>query len=165
MDVRFQTERKLTGSILYFGWHMYLPSSCLVLLATCTVLQLATDFVVMDVLEGLRWLVGIGGTGTHTLKLGEPGPDDVLLYQSSYRKGDKFLRKVSHRFTYTAKDNEEITAVVAEDQWVDDTGGNPELVSGGVGQREVAIEVTSRVNRGFHFYFYVYGVRKVSSYW
>jgi len=119
----------------------------------------------MDVLEGLRWLVGIGGTGTHTLKLGEPGPDDVLLYQSSYRKGDKFLRKVSHRFTYTAKDNEEITAVVAEDQWVDDTGGNPELVSGGVGQREVTIEVTSRVNRGFHFYFYVYGVRKVSSYW
>ena len=98
------------------------------LFATYTV-QLATEFVVMDVLEGLRWLVGIGGTGTHTLKLGEPGPDDVLLYQSSYRKGDKFLRKVSHRFTYTAKDNEEITAVVAEDQWVDDTGGNPEFNS------------------------------------
>ena len=119
----------------------------------------------MEAFEKLRRLIGLGGEGQHTLKLGEPGPDDIILYQEKYRKGDKVLSKVRHTFTYTAKDNEEITAVSAEDQWLDDTGGNPLLISGGVGQREVTIQITSQRNRGFHFHFYVYGVCKVSSYW
>ena len=107
----------------------------------------------------------MAGKGQHTLKLGSRHPGDTELYSQEVRKGDKFFSTVSHTFHYRARDNEEITAVVAEDQWWDDTGGIPVLVSGGVGQREVTIELTSQRNRGFHFHFYVYGVRKVSSCW
>jgi len=99
--------------------------------------------------------------GRHTLKEGSRGPDDIILYQEEKRKGNKFMTTVSHTFSYRARDDEEITKVLAEDQWSDDTGGNPELISGGVGCREVTIKVTSQFNRGFHFHFYVYGHKKV----
>ena len=103
------------------------------------------------------------GPRHHTMKLGSRRPGDIQLYSEKVRKGDEFLSIVSHTFTYTARDNEEITHVVAEDQWTDDTGGNPEIVSGGVGHEEVTIRVSSIRNRGFDFHFYVYGFRKVSS--
>ena len=101
--------------------------------------------------------VSVGGHGRHTLRLNEPGTGDEILYKEECRKGDKFMSVVEHTFRYQAKSNEEITAVVAEDQWSDDTGGNAEVVSGGVGCREVKIRVRSRKNRGFNFHFYVFG--------
>jgi len=103
----------------------------------------------------------MAGKGQHTLKLGSRHPGDTELYSQEVRKRDIFFSTVSHTFHYRARDNEEITAVVTKDQWSDDTGGIAVLVSGGVGQREVTIEVTSQRNRGFHFHFYVYGHKKV----
>ena len=97
------------------------------------------------------------------MTLGSRRPGDIQLYSEKVRKGDKFFSNVSHTYSYTARDNEEITEVVAEDQWWDDTGGTPELVSGGVGSKEVTVKVTSQRSRGFNFHFYVYGFRKVSS--
>lgn len=109
----------------------------------------------------MDWL--LGGHGTHTLREGRHGPNDEILYQTEKRKGDEFLSRVSHTFSYTAKDDEVITEVLAEDQWDDDTGGNPELISGGIGCKEVKVKVTSRKNRGFNFKFYVYGYKVFAS--
>ena len=99
------------------------------------------------------------GRGRHSLTLGEPSDKDKVLYQEELRKGYEYFGKVSHTFSYTCKSGEEITAVLAYDVWSDDTGGNPEKKSGGVGQKEVSIEVTSQYMRGFHFKFIVYGKR------
>ena len=109
--------------------------------------------VALDIYDRLS----TGGRGRHTLSLNKPGPEDVLLYEEEFRKGSSFMSTVEHTFSYRASSNEEITSVVAEDQWSDDTGGNPEVVSGGVGYREVKIKVKSQKNRGFNFHFYVFG--------
>ena len=100
------------------------------------------------------------GTGSHTLSVGKPGKSDVVLYEEDYRKGSEFLSSVQHTFSYNCQGGERITAVVARDMWTDDTGGTPELVSGGVGQNAVSVQVTSRFSRGFHFKFVVYGSKK-----
>ena len=55
---------------------------------------------------------------------------------------------------------EEITAVLVEDLLDDDTGGYPQLVSGGVGEQHVSIKITSQQGCGFHFEFSVYGKRE-----
>ena len=99
------------------------------------------------------------GRGRHSLTLGEPNDKDIVLYQEELRKGYQYFGKVSHTFSYTCKSGEEITAVLAYDRWDDDTGGYAQKKSGGVGQREVSIEVTSQYMRGFHFKFVVYGKR------
>ena len=97
--------------------------------------------------------------GRHNLTLGEPNAKDVVLYTDDLRKYYEYFRRVSHTFSYTCKSGEEITAVLAYDRWDDDTGGYAQKKSGGVGQREVSIEVTSQYMRGFHFKFVVYGKR------
>ena len=97
------------------------------------------------------------GSGRRSLTLGTPSSQDVVLYEEQIRKGYKFLRKVSHTFSYNCRRGEEITAVLAYDMWDDGTGGDPERGYGGVGQDAVSICVTSQFNRGFHFKFIVYG--------
>ena len=47
--------------------------------------------------------------------------------------------------------------VVAYDIWADDTGGNPEVIKGGVVERNITIKITSKFARGFNFKFIVYG--------
>ena len=101
--------------------------------------------------------ISTSGRGRHTLRVNEPGPGDVLLRVEKLRKGDKFMSTVDHTFRYSAKNNEQITAVVAEDQWSDDTGGDAEVTHGGVGCSSVEVKVISRFSRGFHFHFYVFG--------
>ena len=88
-----------------------------------------------------------------------PKSDDVVLYKEQVRKG-QYFGKVSHTFSYNCRSGEEITAVLAYDLWSDDTGGNPKCESGGVGQNQVTIRVTSQFGRGFHFKFIVYGKQK-----
>ena len=95
--------------------------------------------------------------GRHNFILGAPSSQDVILHEEKLRKGDEFFSKVSHTFSYNCQRGEEITAVLAYDVWSDDTGGYPDRKSGGVGQDEVSIHVTSQFNRGFHFKFIVYG--------
>ena len=106
------------------------------------------------------WNDLLKGSGRHTLSLGEPGDNDVVLYSEGCRKGSKFLSEVQHTFSYHCKEGERITAVVAHDKWSDDTGGHPEVLSGGIGRNHVTIEVTSERNRGFHFLFKVYGIKE-----
>ena len=84
----------------------------------------------------------------------------MVLYSEDCRKGSKFLSEVKHTFSYYCKEGERITAVVAHDKWSDDTGGHPEVLSGGIGRNHVTIEVTSERNRGFHFLFKVYGIKE-----
>ena len=100
------------------------------------------------------------GNGRHTLSFGTPGKNDVVLYEDEVRKSSKFLSEVKHTFSYTCKSGETITAVAAQDKWSDDTGGNPKVVSGGLGKSGVAVEVTSQFGRGFHFRFIVYGTKQ-----
>lgn len=100
-----------------------------------------------------------GGNGRHTLLLNKPSQGDVILYEEKLRKGASSLSTVTYEFSYTRKGNEEITSVVAYDEWSDDTGGDPEVVRGGVGQNGVVIKITSKFCRGFHFKFIVYGKR------
>ena len=107
-----------------------------------------------------KWTQISAGRGRHSLTLGEPNDKDIVLYQEDVRKGYEYFGKVTHTFSYRCKSGEEITAVLAYDKWSDDTGGNPEKKSGGVGQKEVSIEVTSQYMRGFHFKFIVYGKRR-----
>lgn len=96
------------------------------------------------------------GRGQHTLTLGKPGQGDMILDQQRIRKGGSvFSGQITHTFSYSG--SKEITAVVAQDEWTDDTGGNAEVVSGGVGYTYVSVKVTSQFGRGFHFQFIVYG--------
>lgn len=97
------------------------------------------------------------GHGRHNLILGQPRSGDLILDQQQLRKGYEFFGRVSDTYSYQCRHGEEITAVLAHDFWDDDTGGNPEKLSGGVGQNEVTIRVTSQLMRGFHFKIIVYG--------
>ena len=103
------------------------------------------------------WQELTGALSRHSLVLGSPGRNDVVLHEEVIRRESNFLSTVSHTFSYVCKAGEEITAVLAYDMWDDDTGGHPQRESGGVGQREVSISVTSQFNRGLHFHFMVYG--------
>ena len=105
----------------------------------------------------------MSGSGRHTLSLNKPGDNDEVLYEEHCRKGAKFLSEVKHTFKYTCEEEERITAVIAYDKWSDDTGGHPKLMSGGLGNSGVIIEVTSERNRGFHFQFIVYGTKEDSN--
>ena len=100
------------------------------------------------------------GNGCHTLSLGKPDQNDIILFEEDVKKNSKFMSEVKYRFSYSCRRGETITAVVAQDKWTDDTGGNPEVVSGGLGQSGIAIRVTSQFGRGFHFRFVVYGTRQ-----
>lgn len=97
--------------------------------------------------------------GRHTITLGRPSSDDIVLHDEPVRKGHEFFGKVSHTFIYNCQSGEEITAVLAYDKWSDNTGGWAERRSGGVRQDSVSIRVNSQYGRGFHFKFIVYGKR------
>ena len=99
------------------------------------------------------------GTDRHNLTIGKPSDKDVVLYSDDERKQNG-VGWVYHTFSYTCKPGEEITAVLAYDLWDDGTGGDPNLESGGVGQKEVSIKVTSQFMRGSHHKVIVYGKRK-----
>ena len=83
----------------------------------------------------------------------------TVLDQSDVRKPDRFLQRVSHKYSYR-ESGMVITAVLAYDTWDDNTGGSPDHVGGGVNEDNVEILVTSILNRGFHFKFIVYGHKK-----
>ena len=106
-----------------------------------------------------KWNGIIFEKGRDNLTIGPPNAKDVVLYSHHERKQNG-IGWVSHTFSYTCKPGEEITAVLAYDMWDDGTGGNPKLKSGGVGEKEVSIEVTSQLMRGFHHKVIVYGKRK-----
>ena len=95
--------------------------------------------------------------GHHNFTLGAPQAKMLFCTRKNFVKVMKFFSKVSYTFSYNCQRGEEIAAVLAYDVWSDDTGGYPERKSGGVGQDEVSIRVTSQFNRGFHFKFIVYG--------
>ena len=107
-----------------------------------------------------KWQEITAGRGRHTLRSGTPRSGDVVLFEEQLRKGSKLFSTVSHTFSYDCRHGEEITAVVAYDLWSDDTGGDPDIVSGGVGSSRVSVRVTSQTNRGFHFKVIVYGKRQ-----
>lgn len=95
------------------------------------------------------------GAGRHNLIVGKAQPGDILLYQEQKRASFKMFDYATHVFKYTG--NEVITCVVAYDHWGDDTGGEPEIISGGPGHKHVEVQVTSQFCRGFKFTIYVYG--------
>ena len=95
------------------------------------------------------------GSRRHNLLKGQPEPGDILLHQEQKRSGFKKFGSVTHVFEY--KGGKEITAVVARDNWDDDTGGEPKIISGGPGERDVRVKVTSKFMRGFDHTVYVYG--------
>ena len=105
-----------------------------------------------------RWEKMCGG-GRHSLTVGAPGENDFVLDQSDVPKPDRFLQRVSHKYSYR-ESGMVITAILAYDKWDDNTGGSPEIVGGGVNEDNVEILVTSILNRGFHFKFVVYGHKK-----
>ena len=100
------------------------------------------------------------GHGHNSLTIGKPSNKDVVLCQERVRKDNIFLGRASYTFEYKCSEGERITAVLAYDEWTDNTGGNARKISGGVGQQELSIVVTAQFNRGFHFKFIVYGKRQ-----
>ena len=97
------------------------------------------------------------GKGRHNLVVGTPGPGDILLHEEQKRQGWGF-GFVSHIYRHNGDNT--ITAVVAKDNWDDDTGGDPKIIDGGLGQKHVEVKVTSRYRRGFDHTVYVYGKKK-----
>lgn len=95
------------------------------------------------------------GTGSHDLVIGKVEPGDILLHQEQKRPGCSLFSRVTHEFKY--RGDKLITAVVAKDNWSDDTGGDPQVISGGLGQTHVTVKVTSEPLRGFNHTIYVYG--------
>ena len=100
------------------------------------------------------------GQGHNSLTLGRPSNKDIVLYQERIRMDYQLIGVATHTFEYTCKEGERITAVLAYDEWGDNTGGTPKKKSGGVGHQEVTIEITAQLLRGFHFKFVVYGRRQ-----
>ncbi|XP_078360594.1 uncharacterized protein LOC144644906 [Oculina patagonica] len=97
----------------------------------------------------------LGGQGRHNLSKGIVEAGNILLYEEQFRPSYEMLGRRTHVFEYNG--NKVITAVVAKDNWDDDTGGDPEIISGGPGQKHVKVKVTSQFNRGFDHTVYVYG--------
>lgn len=94
------------------------------------------------------------GTGRHDLMKGTPKPGDVLIYQEQRRAGYT-LTYATYDFEYIG--DKTITAIFANDNWDDDTGGDAEIIKGGIGMKYVTVRVTSKLLRGFDFTVYVYG--------
>ena len=94
------------------------------------------------------------GKGQHNLVVGKQGPGDILLFKEQKRQVCGF-GYVSHIYRHNGDNT--ITAVVAKDNWDDDTGGDPKIIDGGLGQKHVEVKVTSRFGRGFNHTVYVYG--------
>lgn len=97
------------------------------------------------------------GSGEHNLVEGQPGAGDSILYKGQKSSGYG-LTYVSHVFEYSG--NHTITAVVAKDNLKDDTGGDPEIISGGLGHKHVKVKVTSRLLKGFDHTVLVYGKKR-----
>ena len=97
------------------------------------------------------------GKERHNLVVGKLGPGDILLHEEQKCQGWGF-GYVSHIYRYNGDNT--ITAVVARDKWDDDTGGDPKIIDGGLGQKHVEVKVTSRFGRGFDHTVYVYGKKK-----
>ena len=94
----------------------------------------------------------------HTRSFGKPGKNDEILYENRVRKqSEGLLSRASHIFTYSCAKGERITAAIAYDEWDDGTGGYPELLSGGIGEKTITVKVESKLARGFHHQFVVYG--------
>jgi hypothetical protein len=53
--------------------------------------------------------------------------------------------------------NNIIGCVHAHDGWADGTGGNAEIVGGGIGYNFVDVKITSQLSRGFWFWIEVFG--------
>ena len=103
-----------------------------------------------------KWLSS--GSREHHLVVGEPEVGDILLYIDQKSKGHGV--DDSHVFQYS--EDVTITAVVARDNWNDDTGGYPEIISGGPGHKHVEVKVTSGSRGGFDHTFQVYGKKQKS---
>ncbi len=93
-------------------------------------------------------------TGRHTLVKGTPNPGDIVIWHEQ--------KRVGHTLTYATYDfkfggAKKITAILARDNWDDDTGGYAEIIDGGIGEKHVIVRVTSQLMRGFNFTFSVYG--------
>ena len=92
------------------------------------------------------------------LVVGNREAGDTLLHKEQKRPDDVFgcVSNVSQH----SGDNT-ITAVVANDNWKDEIGGNPEIIISGVpGHKHVKVKVTSRLGRGFDHTVYVHGKKK-----
>ena len=99
----------------------------------------------------------MNGNGPHNLVEGIREDGDTLLYRKQKSSAPGF-GTVSHEYQYIG--DTRITAVEAIDNRNDGTGGDPEIISGGVGHKNVTVRVTSRHFRGFDHTVYVYGEKK-----
>ena len=96
-------------------------------------------------------------SGEHDLVVGNPEDGDILLH--SEKKSVGYGRSyVSHVYRYSG--DVMITLVVAKDNWNNDTGGDPEIISGGPGHKHVEVRVTSRLLRGFDHTVLVFGKKR-----
>lgn len=110
--------------------------------------------VVFDTIEIIRELASGGGSGRHTMSLGLPQEGDKVLFVAEAREGYSLLGIASKSFhcdTNHLFPGYKITSILAYDHWGDDTGGNANLVGGGIGQTNATISVESQPFRGFHF--------------
>ena len=97
------------------------------------------------------------GSGEHNLVVGRPDAGDSLLHSEQICRGYG-LSWVSHCYQY--RGDSTITLVVAKDNWSDDTGGDPKIISGGPGHKHVKVKVTSRLFKGFDHTVLVYGKKR-----
>jgi len=89
----------------------------------------------------------------------QPLPGDTLLRSESSARSFQFLGYVSAT-VHIEVDNNIIGCVHAIDQWDDGTGGNAEIVGGGIGYNHVDVKITSQFSRGFWFVVEVYGHKR-----
>ena len=108
-------------------------------------------------LTGEAWTT-IEGNGQHNLVVGKPKAGDILLHAEQKCQGRGFDDHVSHVYQHSGDIT--ITAVVAKDNWDDDKGGDPEIISGGPGDKHVKVNVTSRSGGGFNHTVYVFGKKQ-----
>ena len=97
------------------------------------------------------------GSGQHDLEIGTPGDGDILLHKEHKSVGAGWWY-VEHVYKYSG--DTMITGVVAKDNREDDTGGNPEIISGGLGEKHVTVKVTSKWQGGIDHTVYVFGKKK-----
>ncbi|PSN52608.1 hypothetical protein C0J52_19565 [Blattella germanica] len=101
-------------------------------------------------------IVGLASCQSHNLVLCNKRDNDVLLYSKLVERAYKLLSRVTSNVSY-ANPDATITCIEVLDNRTDGTGGTATITEGGLGYRNVTINLRSQLTRGLNFTINIYG--------
>lgn len=104
--------------------------------------------------------VNLAANKSHHFVLGTARATDRQLFRQIYQRKGSFLSVTKEYVNYPSNGTFSyytITAIRALDQYIDGNGGYATLLRGGVGYRNMTLELRSRRGKGFNFIVEVWG--------